>query len=299
MATTIIQSFKEYASNLEITDRQTSLVSQRRQNVVDALGKELILYPGTPSRLIGSYDRSTLIRYLSEGDVDVMVVLHYSENKDWDNPEGTIKVLDKFKSILDDAYPKTEKRRDQNCISMTFSQFRLDIVPAFKWNDGSYRIPDSIRKKWLPTDPTQFADKITSVNKNMGGSFVPLIKMVKAWNRDQGYPLRSFHLECIMYNHYCTYNQGYTYNSMLKLFFESLQGSLSFATYEPVTGDRVDTYLDNFAAKTRRQIAIEKAQDAAAKSKEAFEDEQKYSTAPIIAISEWKILMGEFFPSYA
>ncbi len=129
----------------------------------------------------------------------------------------------------------------------------------------------------------------------MGGSFVPLIKMVKGWNRAKGWPIRSFHLECIMHAHYQSYTQGYTYPSMLKIFFQALPTYLSYAIFDPVRGDRVDTYLDNSATKTKRQIAIERAEAAAAAAAEAYEDQDKYVA---VAINEWKALLGEFFPAY-
>ncbi|MFQ5850971.1 MAG: CBASS oligonucleotide cyclase [Candidatus Binatia bacterium] len=295
MATTIKQSFNEFSSNLEITDRQTGLVSERRKNVVDALSKELTLHSNNPSRLIGSYDRHTMTRYLSEGDVDVMVVLHYGNHKEWDTPEGATKALDRFRAILDSTYPDTQKRRDQNCITMRFSEFRLDVVPAFRNKNGYFKIPDSIRQEWVPTDPTKFAKKITDVNKTMESTFVPLIKMVKGWNREVGWPIRSFHLECLMYDRYETYTEGYTYPSMLRWFFNALPGYLASTCYDPVMGDRVDTYLDNNAQKPRREIAIEKAQAAAKASREAYEAQEKN---PETAIKRWKNLMGEFFPAY-
>lgn len=121
MAKSVTEAFQQYKSNLEITDYQTSLVSQRRNNVVSAIDQKIKLHTDTPSLLIGSYDRHTLTRYLSEGDVDVMVVLHYGDNKVWDTSNGTIQVLDRFKEILDNAFPMTEKRRDRNCITMRYS----------------------------------------------------------------------------------------------------------------------------------------------------------------------------------
>lgn len=294
MATTIWQAFQEFSSNLEITNYQTGLVSDRRKNVVETLKRRLSLLP-EESKLIGSYDRHTLIRYLSEADVDVMVILHYGNNQAWYTHEGTIKALDCFREILDTAYPNTHKRRDRNCITMNFLEFRLDVVPAYSWEGGYYKIPDSIRQEWVPTNPLAFSNAITTVNKNMGGSFVPLIKMVKAWNRDVGWPIRSFHLECMMYNRYQIYNEGYTYPSMLKFFFEDLPAYLTGASYDPIMHDRVDTYLDNYAQKTQREIAIEKANAAARAVAEAYAYQEEY---PSIAIKQWKSLMGEFFPSY-
>ena len=298
VAKTVKQAFNEYKTNLEITDRQSMLVASTSFNVVAALAAELSLHPDEKSKLIGSYDRHTLTRYLREGDIDLMVILHYGNNKAWDTNGGTIKALDRFKDILDRAYPNTTKRRDRNCITMKFSEFRLDVVPAFKVSSTPtdfYKIPDSVRQQWVPTDPSEFAREITAINQNMDGTFVPLLKMVKGWNRNVGWPIRSFHLECMMHRHYQSYTKSYTYSSTLKVFFGALPGYLSSACYDPVRRDRVDTYLDNDAQKTKRQVAIEKAKAASAASKEAYDDEENY---PSVAIREWKSLLGEFFPNY-
>jgi Second Messenger Oligonucleotide or Dinucleotide Synthetase domain len=294
MATTVRQAFDQYVSNLKLRDRQETLVSQRRANVVRALAQNLSLHT-EKSKLIGSWDRHTLTRYLSEGDVDVMVILHYGANKHWDTSGGTINALNSFKAILDSSYPYTQKRRHRNCITMQFSEFRLDVVPAFKNDGGYYKIPDSIRQQWVKTDPFSFAQKISEVNATMDRNFVPLIKMVKGWNREVGWPIQSFHLECLMYSRYRTYTKSYTYSSMLKFFFEDLSDYLHARCYDPVQGDQVDTYLDEGGTRTRRD-AIRKARTAAAKAAEAFKDEDKYH--PSIAINEWKALLGEFFPAY-
>lgn len=45
------------------------------------------------------------------------------------------------------------------------------------------------------------------VNKNMGGSFVPLIKMTKGGNRNAGWPIRNFHIGCML----CGYDARHRY----------------------------------------------------------------------------------------
>lgn len=294
MATTLAGAFSTYRSNLEITDRQETKVSNARANIVSALKGHIALHD-EESKLIGSYDRRTLTRLLCEGDVDVMVILNYGKHKDWYTADGTIKCLDKFKEVLSAKYPQTDIRRDRNCITMKLSEFRLDVVPAFKNSGGDYQVPDSIAKSWLWTNPKTFAAKVTAVNKTMGGSLVPLIKMVKGWNREVGWPIRSFHLECMMLNRYSTYTQGYTYSSMLRYWFEDLPSYLQGATYDPVRGQRVDGYLDNAAQKTRRQIALDKANAAQALAKEAHALE---NSDVVASIKKWKALLGDFFPSY-
>lgn len=295
MATTIIESFRQFSSNVNISDRQGEAVSNCRKNVVNKIKDKLSLHPDQQSKLIGSYDRDTLIRYLTEGDVDVMIILHYKNNEDWDNNEGVSKSLNKFKSILAEAYPKTECRVDRNCVTMKLSQFRLDVVPAFRLNDGSYNIPDTYRGKWLITNPVKFADEITRINKNMDGDFIPLIKMVKAWNREFSNQLRSFHIECMMVDHYKNYMQAYTYDSMLRVFFSKLPSYLNVAAIDPISGDRVDLYLDNDSIGNSRKTFVDRAKKASSLSEKAYQDSEKY---PATAIGEWKDLLGEFFPAY-
>lgn len=298
MSKTVLSSFSEFASNLNVTDRQEKVVSTCRENVVNTIKKELTLHSEQNSKLIGSYDRNTLIRYLSENDVDVMVVLHYSENKGWETPEGTVTALNKFKSILTAAYPKTDMRIDRNCVTMKLSEFTLDVVPAFRYSDGTYRIPDTYRQQWLSTNPVEFSKKISELNKNMGSTFIPLIKMVKGWNRENGFIIRSFHLECMLFDHYKNYVEGYSYDSTLQVFFSKLPFYLGSSCYDPVTIDRLDEYLDNNSIVTDRDKAIEKAKKAAEISKRARDYSDNYPSNPEYSINEWKKLLGEFFPTY-
>jgi hypothetical protein len=81
---------------------------------------------------------------------------------------------------------------------------------------------------------------------------------------------------------------------MLKMFFEALPINLAVPCYDPVEGDRVDSYLDEGGRRTRSG-AIAKARAAARAAAEAYEDQDKY---PSVAIREWKALLGYFFPDY-
>lgn len=224
-----------------------------------------------------------------------MVVLHYGNNKEWDDKAGVEKSLNRFKTILQDAYTDTPCSIDRHCVTMKLSQFRLDVIPAFRFDAGYYKIPDTYRGQWLKTDPLAFAAEITRINKNMGGDFVPLIKMIKGWNREQTKPLRGFHLECIMVRHYQAYAQSYTYDSMVKVFFANLATYINEASYDPVTNDRVDLYMDNNSLGYNRAQSVKRAEKASELAQEAFNDGQKY---PSVAIKEWKELLGEFFPAY-
>lgn len=299
MATTVTQSFADFASNTNITDRQGQTVSNCRSNVVTKLKAEISLYD-QESLLIGSYDRDTMPRYLSKGDVDVMVVMHYQNNQGWHTADGTVYALQKFQRVLAAAFPQTECGVDRNCVTMKLSQFRLDVVPAFYFTDGHYRIPDTYRREWLPTRPKEFGARITAINKNMDGSFVPLVKMIKAWNAQWTTTrVRSFHLECMIAHACAQYTQRYTYHSLMPVVFNGLAVYLAGAIYDPISGDRLDAYLDNNTQPTDRQTLVKRAQTAAKDAKAAYDmGEYNGGIYAKTAIDQWKALFGEFFPAY-
>ena len=295
MARTVQASFDQYRSNLELTDRQEALVSIRWRAVVAALETRLSLHPER-SRLSGSWDRNTITKHLSEGDVDVMVILDYSVHGGWDTADGTAACLDRFKSILSAAYPNTENRKDRNCINMRFREFRLDVVPTFRYADGHYSIPDSIRRLWVPTDPIRFQVGVTAINRQMGGGFVPLIKMMKGWNRHSDWRIRSFHLECMMYHHFLRYTGELPFPVLVVEAFDMLVARLQAPALDPVMSGRVDTYLDNGGSPSRRRSAIDKAVAGRAIAAVALSHARRGDEGA--AIDAWKSIMGRFFPAY-
>ena len=71
MAKTILESFRELKTNLEITELQQSTVSTRQQNVRNAVESELNVLD---SFLTGSYSRHTMIAPLKEADIDIFII---------------------------------------------------------------------------------------------------------------------------------------------------------------------------------------------------------------------------------
>ncbi len=191
MATTIPVSFQTLRQNLEITDLQESVVSTRQQSVRAAIAARLSVLD---SFITGSYSRHTMIAPLKEADVDIFVVLDSS----YYDPGGHTALLDRVRRVLLERYPTTPKiSRNGQAVTITFTDFRVDVVPGFNRQGGGYLIPDSVHKRWIATDPKAHVQLLSSANTAHGGDFVPLIKMIKAWNRTLGQPFHSFYLELL------------------------------------------------------------------------------------------------------
>jgi hypothetical protein len=176
MASTIDQGFRQLRVNLEISDLQAATVSTRQQNVRATVEAALTVLD---SFLTGSYMRSTMISPLTEADVDIFIVLDPSYYR----TDGYVALLDQVKLALLKTYKTPKISRNGRAVTITFSDFVVDVVPGFHRQGGGYLIPDPARKTWIATNPKMHVTLWAETNKAHAGNFVPLVKMLKAWNK--------------------------------------------------------------------------------------------------------------------
>lgn len=293
MATTILQAFDILRSNLEITGLQQSIVSARQRNVRDALknGVDVI-----DSFLTGSYSRSTLIAPLSEADIDIFAVLnskyfhHYNHRQNG----GQAGLLDLVKRTLKKTYTKTpDISRNGQAVTIRFNDFMVDVIPAFNRQGGGYLIPNSISKTWISTDPKKHVELMTNQNRLHQGKLVPLVKMIKGWNKNCGKFFQSFHLEVLAIQIF----QGVTisdYPSGIRFFFEkalNLVGkkNLDPAGYGGDVGCYINTQNKYDEARRKIQLAYERSLNA---------ESLAFKSHIAEAIEFWKKIFGGYFPSY-
>lgn len=287
MARTITQGFDQLRQNLEITDLQGETVSTRQQSVRSALDDGLTVLE---TFLTGSYRRSTMIAPLKEADVDIVAVMDPSYYQ-WD---GQASLLDKVKRVLLKRYPTTPKiSRDGQAVTITFTDFCVDVVPAFNRQGGGYLIPDSIQKRWIETDPKRHVEIWAEANKKHGYKLVPIIKMMKAWNKMHSALLRSFSLETLTLQTL----DGVTisdYPSGVRYVFDKARTRIRSGVFDPAGyGGNVASYLDTYEkvnqVVTRLESACQRAVDA-----EALDSRGR----PDLAFDKWRMIFGDYFPAY-
>ena len=288
MATTVKQGFGTLKSNLEITDLQQEAVSTRQKNVRTAVEAGFTVLD---SFLTGSYSRKTMIAPLSEADIDIFVVL----NPSYYEANGQVSLLDKVKYTLMKTYPRTpEISRNGQAVTITFSDFMVDVLPAFNRNGGGYLIPSTHSGGlWIATDPKMHVEISSCANTAHSGVLVPLIKMIKCWNRTIHRHFRSFHLEVLAWSIF----DGVTISdspSGMRYFFDKGRGLISKKNPDP-TGynDDVGSYIN-----TREKIdeAVSKFTTACNRALKAEAYDRYGATED--AINEWRKILGDSFPAY-
>jgi hypothetical protein len=287
MPTTISEGFRRLRENLEITELQESTVSTRQKNVRDAVAAELTVLD---SFLAGSYKRNTMIRPLKEADVDIFIVL---DPKYYDT-SGQAALLGRVRRVLLKTYPKTpDISRNGQAVTITFTDFTVDVVPGFYRNGGGYLIPDSILGYWISTDPKRHVDIFGEANRIHNGDLVPLIKMIKAWNRNHSQLLHSFHLE-VMILDILTNVKISDSPSGARYVFDKARESVRYKRPDPAGyGGDVSAYLDT----TARIDAVVSRLDSA--YNRAADGEELANTGRIPqAYDRWRLVFGDYFPSY-
>jgi hypothetical protein len=286
MATTIDEGFRQLRTNLQITQLQESAVSTRQQRIRALLEAEFTVLD---SFLGGSYRRNTMIAPLSEADVDIFVVLH----PDHYASSGQQRLLEGVQETLLKTYTRTPKiRPDGHAVTVTFTDFKVDVVPGFKRKGGGYLIPDAAHKRWIGTDPKKHVEIWSAANQQHGGKLVPLIKMLKGWNKSRDL-LKSFHLETIAL-HVLNNITITNYPSGVRFVLDNARQWLDAPLADPAgfssdIGAHLSRPAEIEAVRSRLTWAASRAREA-----ETLAAQGRISAA----FDRWSLLLPNYFPTY-
>jgi hypothetical protein len=290
MPFTVADSFAHLRSNLEITDLQSAVVSTRQQTIRRTMDNGLKVMDDF---LTGSYARSTMISPLSEADIDIFICLdpsyYYHYNGQNGGPAG---LLDLAKQTIRKTYTTPDISRNGQAVTIRFSDFVVDVVIGFNRNGGGYIIANAVNNFWLETDPKRHVTIMSEANKAHQGSFVPLIKMIKSWNKANGSFFRSFHLEVLALEIF----RGVTisdYPSGLRFFFDKARALVRGQNKDPAGyGDDIGRYI-TIATVDEASRKFEGAFNTAIKA-EMFANRNQIRDA----ILTWRLLLPNHFPAY-
>lgn len=294
MALSRVQAFDELRRNLELTGLQEKTVASRQKKVRAALERQLTV---TDTFLSGSYRRQTLIGPLKRADVDIIVVLDSGYKS-----RGPRAVLELVRHALLEEYKKgTKVSRNGQAVTITFTDFIIDVVPAFPrpwWalDTSGLDICDSGRDQWITTNPKRHVDISARANRAHNGQLVPRVKEMKAWNRSVGEPLHSFHLEALAWSIFGTSwwwcNSQSSDWASARYFFKKAYDKLSTPLPDPAgTGKDVAAYLHGDALQAARS-KVKTALERCERAQRAFTDDDSAGMH-----EAYRRVFGDYYPA--
>lgn len=286
MATTIPAAFQGLKSNLEITALQQTTVSGRQQAVRDAVSRRLSVLN---SLITGSYKRHTMIAPLTEADIDIFVIM----SAEYYSTDGYASLLDRVRRVLLETYTTTPRvSRNGQAVTITFTDFEVDVVPAFYRQGGGFLIPSTTENRWIATDPRAHETQITNANATHNSELIPLVKMIKAWNRTISRAFRSFYLELLVDKalrgiRITDYPNGCRY------VFDKGRQIVKYVIEDPA----------GFGNNVIGLAGVSTVTDAVSRFQTAYDGSiraEQFARAGRIgdAIGEWRKVLGDYFPAY-
>ena len=289
---TTAQAFDKFRQRLELGDAEQKDAEKRHTEVRDCIRGGFDI---KTDFLSGSYKRHTKTKPLK--DVDILFVL--GEKEKWRRDKPPVETLEAFEKCLKKTYAEVEVCR--RAVTVEFEKnyypedhdgkvLSIDAVPALECTGGDYEIPDKVTGTWIKTNPETHKKQATAKNKELDGRWVPLVKMVKGWNRANGKALKPSFLIEVMAEELVEAPFS-NYPDEVRNFFAAMEANLGRAWPDPAgLGPPVsDQMTAERIAEARKSL-----QDAQLKATLARRAEETGRQGDALRI--WREVLGDYFP---
>ncbi len=273
------------ANQVSLNGNQIQQINKSIENIQSNLRSKIDYIN---SFVIGSYARNTTITPLTSVDVDIVFVLAKEEY----SPSKHTYLLDKFRNKIKESYPKTKVSRNGQAVTISFTEYTIDAVPAFQIPTGKLVIPDSTNGTWITSDPIGHSNHILREDQNRHHyNLLPTIKVLKEWNRESDKFLKSIYLELLATQIFSNATITKLSPQVIRHFFENGCLLVQYAVQDPTSYRR--DYIHGLRYGTVEQ-AVKKFQDAyqLARLAEIYFDQGNF----VSAYSKLKELFGSRFP---
>lgn len=284
---TTAQAFAKFLDDIEPTPYQSgTLIPARKTFVIDKLKES---FPSTSDmpyltgNLMGSAAKDTIIRPVD--DIDVLVTFNNVNgafNKYRTNSQD---FLYRIRNHFNSHSPQQVGARGQ-AVRIFFQQGgHLDIAPTFWYSGDDYYLPSG-NGGWITTAPFKANNWLNARNQAMGYHLKPVVRLLKAWNRQHSSHFNSFHLETLAAATFTS--MGSNYRDALQKFFGWAKTGLSVA--DP-GGHSTD--ISSYMTYNRRRDAMTALGTAHAKATNAMAAEALGNHTEAIRL--WRIILGDDF----
>ena len=287
----VTQRFKNFLSNISLTDDQMADGRTKIKGVVKCLNKH---YWGIDSDsenyvLGGSWGKQTRVR--PPRDIDVIFYLPAEVYHRFQGRTGNIQsqLLQEVRGVVASTNSRTTIRSDGQVVVAAFNSFMVEIAPAFKLENGQAWLCDTNRDgRYKTIDPVAENKSFNDADKQWNRNARDLVRMLKAWQEYCNVPIKSFMLERLVVGFLIDWkysgNDHFWYDWMVRDFFAHMLTRADGFIIMPGTSEIV--WLGN--------EWLPKATKAARAAIDACKFEA--SNADALAATEWQKIFGFEIP---
>lgn len=275
-------SFIEFIANLQIDNLDEINTS------LDEIAKKLNqkYYDNSTIEnylVVGSMGRNTSIK--GESDIDVIYELPDEVYERFDNYEsnGQSQLLNEIRDTLKERYPLTEIKGDGQVVVVSFTKYKIELVPGFKQDDNSYKYPDTHDGgSWKITKPILEINEARNMISNTF-TYRDICQMIREWKANNGVTICGLLIDTLVKN-FLYDNSEYKYKSKDN-YYELLKNVFKYLSEQ-------DKDRKQWNAMGSNQVIENKDYNFIKKSKKAY-NKLLNSTDQLSTLKE---LFGNRFP---
>jgi len=285
LTVTIEEGLRALDSLLVLGVRQRSIASKRQYEI------DKIVIAGFGAKAVsvfGALSRSTAIQPLEDNEIDLFVQLD-PERGQSSTPGG---LLSKLEDLLIEHYPEAALSIDKQAVLVKFEEISFRVIPCFYQEKKGYVVVDGKNNKWKKTDPSIFYYALDDANSQHKAMLLPVIRIIKHWNRRNGDWFNDYYLE-LMVKQLLQGVKFESYVQAVKHVFDKAIKIAIFTIDDPCEfGKQMDGLKDVF----KMVEAMLSCKDCYAHIIKA-EDLEKNGDL-VSAYREWRKIFSDDFPSY-
>ena len=287
----ITETFKNFLSNIKISDDKANDISYRYGRITKALNQKFRETDSTTanSLQVGSYGRFTGIRSIS--DLDMLYIMPAYLWGEYNKEGGQTKLLQDTKTAISKTYSSSDIKVDRCVVTVKFLDSHIDVQPVFEVEEQDYKYPDTYSTGfWKFTKPRKEMGAMFDFEDNKNRNLRRLCKMARAWKNKHGVLMGGLLIDTLAYNFLKSsdlYNEksfAY-YNEMCRDFFNYLQEQPKEQKEYGALGS-----LQRVRVKKSFKRKAKKAYDLAMAAIDTESDKKRHN--------KWRDIFGNDFPKY-
>lgn len=172
--------------------------------------------------------------------------------------------------------------------------WRFDLVPCFKIEEDFYLMPDG-SGSWIPTRPRKANLPIVKADQATDGRLVPLIRLLKYWNRHNPAPTIPAYVFELIVADYANSRANLSWWTDFNVL--SFFGFLSDRIWKKVADpNEIWSDLNPFSKEEKKKITevVEASRGLARKAIDAETQGKDHK----LAIAQWREVFGSGYPQY-
>lgn len=283
--------FKDFLSNIKISDDKAGTISYRYGRITKALNEK---FRNTESKTantlqVGSYGRYTGIKGIS--DLDMLYIMPASKWGDYNKSGGQSKLLQDTKDAITKTYSSSDIKIDRCVVTVNFEDAHIDVQPVFEVENKDYKYPDTYGDGcWKTTKPRKEMDAMVEFSDNKNRNLRRLCKMGRSWKNKHGVCMGGLLIDTLAYNFlksttYYDEKSFACYDEMCKDFFKHLY-------------DQPKDQTEYGALGSKQRVKVKKSFRRKAKRAYELAEEAINATSDKTKHNKWRDVFGIDFPKY-